>query len=127
MIALVIPVTGPIHEIEVGLPGVGDLRVLQVVIGGTIEALPLPAFIKDAGRATAYVHDEGKWACVNEDGSPQVNYRATDFMVPGIGIHFGDYIAGPFVLCGFNPADGEHDELPQSVIDRARLIESEAS
>jgi hypothetical protein len=126
MIALVIPVTGPIYEIEVGMPA-GDLTTLQGVVGGTIQAVPVPAFIKDADRATAYVHDEGKWACVNEDGSIAVNYRATDFMVPGVGLHYGDFIAGPFVLCGFNPADGEHDHLPQAVIDRARLIESEAS
>lgn len=126
MKALVIPVAGPVYEVEVGLPGAGDLRTLQEAVGGTIEALPLPRFLDPAGRATAYVHDEGKWACVNEDGSVAVNYRATDFMVPGVGLSFGDFIAGPFVLCGFNPADGEHDELPQAVIDRARLIESEA-
>ena len=55
------------------------------------------------------------------------NMRATDFMVPGVGLFPGDYIAGPFLLCGFDVNTGEHGELPAEVIERARLIESEAA
>ena len=119
--ALVIPVEGPITEIEVGRPGGGDLAVLQEHVGGLIQALPLPDFIRDADKATGYVNEEGKF---EPDCKP--NMRATDFMVPGVGLFFGDYIAGTFILAGFNPRNGTHAELPQSVIDRARLIEREA-
>jgi hypothetical protein len=120
--ALVIPVTGPITEIEVGRKGgAGDLDVLQAAVGGLIQALPLPSFIPNADNATAYCNEEGKF-----DPDCQPNMRATDFMVPGVGLFPNDYISGPFVLCGFDASTGEHAELPSTVEDRARLIEREA-
>lgn len=123
--ALVIPVVGPIRELE--LAGGGrDLDTLQAAVGGLIQALPLPDFINDAANATAYMNEDGKFTCVDERGEPLVNRRATDFMVPGVGLFFGDFIAGDMVLAGFNARTGEHAELPQAVIDRARLIEREA-
>lgn len=118
--ALVIPVEGPITEIELGRTS-GDLAVLQEAVGGDIEAIPLPAFINGAQSATAYINTDGKYT---EDCKP--NMRATDFFVPGIGLFPNDYIAGACVLAGFNPRNGSHAELPQPVIDRARLIEREA-
>jgi Domain of unknown function (DUF3846) len=117
LIALVIPVEGPMEEIELD----GSLKQLQTLVGGYIQALPLPAFADPDERATAYVHEEGKLIGL------EPNMRATDFMVPGCGLFFCDYIAGPFVLCGFDPRTGNHRELPEPVIRRARLIESEAS
>ena len=48
--------------------------------------------------ATAYVNEEGKFMPREIDGKPgpgAPNMRATDFMVPGIGLMPGDYIAGP--------------------------------
>ena len=115
--ALLIPVEGPLEEVELD----GTLAQLQAIVGGMIQALPLPGFIAGADEATAYVNDEGKFleAC-------QPNLRATDFMVPGVGLLWGDYIAGPFLLCGFDPRNGEHAELPDPVERRARLIEWEA-
>lgn len=116
-IAIVIPVEGPIREIELD----GTLEQLQSAVGGLIQALPLPQFADPDDRATAYVNEEGKltgW---------EPNMRATDFMVPGVGLFFGDYIAGPMVLCGFDPRRGEHAELPKAVVNRARLIEREAA
>lgn len=124
--ALVIPVSGPLYEIEVGRPDGADLEVLQAAVGGRIEALSIPGFVGGSAAATAYVNEDGKSVCRTEDGSVAVNMRATDFMVPGVGLRFGDYIAGPMVLCGFDPGSGKHAELPQPVIDRARLIEQEA-
>jgi hypothetical protein len=54
--------------------------------------------------------------------------RATDFMVPGVGLHYGDYIAGPLVLAGFDPETGDNaSEVPDGVERRARLIEREAA
>jgi hypothetical protein len=53
--------------------------------------------------------------------------RATDVMVPGAGLFWGDYIAGPLLLCGFDARTGEHVDLSEPVIARARLIEREAA
>jgi hypothetical protein len=124
MIALVVPVAGPLVEVEL-VPDAGSGRAtltqLQELVGGMIEALPLPDFIAGADAATAYVNEEGKLVGL------EPNMRATDFMVPGVGLFWNDYIAGPFVLCGFDPRTGEHAELPAPVAARARLIEQEAS
>jgi hypothetical protein len=120
MKALVIPVEGPLCEIELAAEN-DDLDTLQRAVGGFIQALPLPGFVDPTGHSTAYVNEEGKFV---SDCEP--NMRATDFMVPGVGIFFGDYIAGPMVLCGLDPSTGKHDELPEAVVKRARLIESEA-
>lgn len=126
MQALLIPVSGPLQEIET-VPG---LAGLQKIVGGNIEAVVIPEFADRTGQSTGYINEEGKYMPhEKEDGSPGFgapNMRATDFMVPGVGMFPGDYVAGPFLLCGFDPRTGEHDELPQSIIDRARLIEQEA-
>lgn len=114
--ALVIPVEGPLYEVELD----GQLATLQAAVGGLIEAVPLPDFIRGSERATAYCHEEGKL-----EGLP-INRRATDFVVPGVGIMWQDYIAGPLVLAGFNPVTGDHAPLPDGVARRARLIEGEA-
>jgi hypothetical protein len=127
VLALVIPVKGPIVEIEVGARNGADLDVLQAAVGGNIEALPLPDFIRGADNATCYIHEEAKFVHVDDDGRPLFNGRATDFLVPGVGLFWGDYIAGPMVVCGFNPRLGVHAELPTTVADRVRLIESEAA
>jgi Domain of unknown function (DUF3846) len=120
MKALVIPEAGrPLVEVDFGdEPGLAEL---QALVGGMIEALPLPAFIPGADRATAYINEEGKF---DPDCGP--NTRATDYLVPGVGLFWGDYIAGPMVLCGFDPVTGTHRDLPEGVIRRARLIEREA-
>lgn len=118
MKALLVPEYGPVQEVELN----GTLEQLQALVGGNIEALPLPdAFDRDHG-ATAYVNDEGKFSA-----HCKVNMRATDFMLPGVGLFPGDYIAGPFLLCGFDARTGEHAELPERVAARMRLIEREAS
>lgn len=118
--ALVIPVEGPITEIELGRKHGRDLEVLQGVVGGLIQALPVPDFIASGGRATVYVNEDGKGL-----GLP-VNMRATDYMVPGIGLFHGDYISGPMVIAGFYPHSGNHGPLPHRAEDRARTIEREA-
>ena len=55
--ALLIPVVGPLEVI--GLDE--TLERLQGIVGGNIQALPLPAFIDGAHRATAYINEEGKF------------------------------------------------------------------
>lgn len=116
--ALLIPVEGPLQTVELD----GSLAQLQDLVGGHIEALPIPTFIRESARATAYVNEDGKFL-----DSCEPNMRATDFMVPGVGLFMGDYVAGPLLLCGFDPNTGEHAELPAPVAARARLIEQEAS
>jgi hypothetical protein len=114
--ALLVPVAGPMETIELD----GSLGQLQGLVGGLIQAIPLPNSIDPEGTASAYVNEEGHLIGL------EPNMRATDFMVPGSGIFFGDWIAGPFILCGFDPIRGKHAQLPEPVIRRARLIESEA-
>jgi hypothetical protein len=122
MKALVIPSEGPLVEVELVPNDDGSsLAQLQALVGGYIQALPLPEFIPGSDYATAYINEEGKF-----DPDCKPNMRATDFFVPGIGLMHGDYIAGAVVLCGFDPEVGENRDVPQAVIDRARLIESEA-
>ncbi len=122
MRALVIPVTGPLEEIALVGGEDGGLEQMQRLVGGYVEALALPSFIPGNEQAAAYINGEGKFldAC-------DPNRRATDFLVPGVGLFFGDYIAGPLVLCGFDPASGEHAGLPAGVAERAYLIEREAA
>jgi len=118
-IALLIPVEGPVEEHILD----GTLEQLQDLVGGHIEAVPVPRAFDPTGHSTAYVNEEGKF---RDDCKP--NMRATDFMVPGVGLHMRDYIAGPFLLCGFSIRTGAHDvPLPRSVVDRVRLIEMEAA
>jgi hypothetical protein len=115
MNVLLIPVEGPLVELELE-PGESGarLRQLQELVGGFVQALPLPDFIPGAERATAYINEEGR------------DMRATDDLVPGVGLWWGDYVSGPMVLAGFDPVRGVHRELPAPVAARARLIEQEA-
>jgi hypothetical protein len=118
MKALVIPcdITMPIEEIN--LNEESALEQLQGIVGGWIEALPLPGAITDYKyNATAYINEEGKFldACT-------LNERATNFMMPGIGLFEGDYIAGNFIVCGFDSATGTHRDIPVYVEDRIRNV-----
>lgn len=117
-----IPETGPLLEVELddGTHGT-RLTQLQELVGGYIEALPLPEFIDPNGLATSYVNEEGRF-----DPACKPNMRATDFLVPGIGLMFGDIVVGPMIVCGFNATTGEHAQLPARVEKRVRLIEREA-
>lgn len=117
MKAIVIPVEGPIELREID----DTLDSLQGIVGGFIQAIPLPAFLEPSGRATAYLNEEGK---LLPDCAP--NMRATDLLVPGVGLFFGDYIAGTLIVCGFNPATGENEDVPERIIMRVNLIADES-
>ena len=65
---------------------------------------------------TGYINEEGKYLCIDEDGNVEVNQRATKLMLPGTGLHDGDFIAGPFVIAGFDPNTGEHIDLPDTYL-----------
>lgn len=119
MKAIVIPQEGPFRWTDI--PDTGALPVLQELVGGYIEAVPIPDFVDRTGRSTAYINEEGKF---HPDCKP--NMAATDFLVPGIGLMPGDFIAGNLILVGFNPDTGDHAPLPPKVHDRANLIASES-
>jgi hypothetical protein len=112
-------------EWDVELPQFQTLEALQEIVHGNIEAVPMTPAISDPharSASTGYVNEEGKY---HPDCKP--NMRATDFMVPGVGLFMGDHVAGPMVIVGFNPSDGNHTaEVPKAVVERVRLIESEA-
>jgi hypothetical protein len=125
VVALVIPVAGPLVEVALRREeGVGHstLAHLQELVGGMIEAVDVPPFVAGGEDATCYLNEEGKLLGL------EPNMRATDFLVPGVGLHWNDYVAGPLVLVGFDASTGEHrPSLPPGVVARARLIESEAA
>ena len=118
--AILIPERGPIVY-DLALNGTLD-QLQDLVGGGLVQAIPVPEFIHDADDATAYTNEESKFR-----GDMTLNSRATDFMVPGAGLMWGDYIAGPFLICGFDPETGEHTDVPPaSVLKRVQLIDREA-
>lgn len=120
-VALIIPAdqTEPIYEVALD----GGLDQLQTLVGGFIESLPLPEFIDPDGTVTAYVNEEGKF-----DPACEPNMRATDFMVPGIGLFAGDYIAGTFVLAGFDPETGDDaGQVPDKAFRLVQKIAREAT
>ena len=114
MKALLIPVSGAFEEIELD----GTLEQLRGIVGGDLEGVPVPEFISGPRRAMAYINEHGKFQRL------EPNSRATAFLVPGVGIHSDDYIAGPLLLVGVDVFSGEHEELPGAVIERAQLIEA---
>lgn len=116
--ALVIPVEGPLEMIELPTGTTNRLAQLQEIVEGCIQSLPLPPFL-NREHGAAYINEDGK-------GRLPFNPRATDFFVPGIGLFFGDYIAGPLVLVGTG-LEGETTSASPEAIKRARLIESEAA
>ncbi len=89
MKALLIPTQGPIREVQ--QHGLGDL---QALLHGPIEALAL-----DGRQDTAaYVNEQGLLDHLAN------NPRATRLL--------GMAVAGPAVLCGFDPTTGEQTPIP---------------
>jgi hypothetical protein len=112
MRAVVVPVEGPVTPLEIPDEG-SALDVLQSAVGGMIEALPFP--YKEGEKATCYVNEEGKYTCLDDEGNVEVNLRATARMKPGVGLFRGDFIAGPFVVAGFDPSTGRHRDLTDAL------------
>lgn len=84
----------PVRRIDVS-----GLESLQAAVGGNIEAVPF----RGEHRLTVYVHMEGKFEC-------EPNPRATRLLGPGL--FAGDFVAGPALICGFDPDEGENVDLP---------------
>lgn len=111
--ALLIPVTGPLEEVELVPDSGAQLDQLQGLVGGYIQAVPLPEQV--TSDATAYINEEGKL-----EGLP-LNRRASIFMMGAL--MTGDFIVGPFLLCGFDPERGVNTNVPDDVVERARIVE----
>lgn len=85
----------------------GTLKGLQTAIGGLVDCFDI-VHPRTGAIATVWFHDEGK---IN--GLP-VNHEAMAVAIVGgwRGPLFGDWIAGPVVLTGFDPTEGETIALP---------------
>lgn len=111
MKALVIPEREPVFELDLLTGSDGSrLEQLQATVGGMIEAVPI-----QYPGVTGYIHGEGKFEC-------ELNRRATVLLSHTVPTLFvGDYVAGPLVGCGFNPARGDdpetggHTDLPDAM------------
>lgn len=136
--AVLIPVEG--EPREVALPERDGLERLQQLVEGDIEAI-------DVGRedATAYGNDEAKLV------NMELNRRATDLVFPdpagfrrrssetkaayeaaGYAVieasppdpRFREpFVAGPLVVCGFDPYTGENRSIPDNLA--AQLLEDD--
>lgn len=111
--AVVIAEEAPTREVNLPRGDGGDtLDSLQALVGGRIEALPVPSvegWVYD--DATAYINDESKFLCL-------ANARATKFMAPILSQ--GDTIHGPLVVCGFDASTGENRDIPADL--KAQLL-----
>ncbi len=99
MKARLIPTTGPVKEVQQH-----GLRDLQALLDGHIEGLPID------GRhdAAAYVNEQGLLDALAD------NPRATQLL--------GIPIAGPAVLCGFDPATGQQTPIPDDLAETVLKI-----
>jgi hypothetical protein len=80
---------------------VDGLHDLQAAVGGDIEAVDTAVL---GPRLTSYINAEGKF------NGCHPNPRATQLLGPGL--FAGDWIAGPLLVCGFDPAEGENRDCP---------------
>jgi hypothetical protein len=86
----------PVQRISVD--GLDDL---QAAVGGSIEAVDTAVL---GERLTTYINADGKY------NGCEANPRATTLLGPGL--FAGDFIAGPLLVCGFDPALGENRDCP---------------
>ena len=93
-------------------------EALQSQVGGMIQALPVP----ERSDATVYINENGKFECVDENGRIIVNPVATMYMKPVL--FPSDFIAGPMLLCGFDPSTGENLDVPNELCQTFGLTEA---
>lgn len=108
MKAAIVGVDGSVTEGD--RDGLDDL---QKAVGGYIEALPFPML----GDVTCYINEEGKMLDL------PLNEFATGIHKPHL--MNGDYIAGPMVVMGFDPNEGENRPIPEPVWNALKLTEAE--
>lgn len=109
MKGLLIPVAGPINDVQIE----GDmLDGLQSLVGGMIQSIPFRSAIGDRSDVAPYFNEEGK--ILNLMPNP----RATALLAPGM--FPNDYIAGDLVLVGFDDETGEERDIPESFVAELR-------
>lgn len=81
--------------------------------GGKLHMYAIPKQLVGGKNTVAYVNADGRYTYRGT-----VNYRATLFMSPGLGLVSGDYIAGPMVVIGYDPRTAKHVDAPKSVVER---------
>lgn len=123
MLAVVVPAvtSEPIRVVDLRREGGSTLAHLQELVGGWIESVPVHGREDDLAL---YINEEGKFTCVDEEGRPMVNRRLTEWLVDGNealrftgeNLYPGDFIAGPGVLVGFDPEDGENRDCPADIV-----------
>lgn len=91
-----------------------DLKYMQGVVGGYIEAVDVDVILTDTGKkqtnATVFVNEEGKLIRL------PVNPRATDLCAIAIGGWVRDVIAGDVIVVGQPDAEGETTPVPANII-----------
>jgi len=102
--AILIPLSG--DPIEVEQNGFDDL---QRLVGGLIELVGLP----NRTDAVAYINEEGKFRFPR-------NQAATALLAGSL--FDGDWIAGPCVLAGADPASGEDKPVPADLLATVRAL-----
>lgn len=107
---------------EITLKAPKSLEDFQNLVGGIIEEIRFP------GRedVTCYVNEEGKLPIhpmeeLGPEGEVVIVHRplfknivATNIVKSSLFFH-DDYIVGPMVITGFDPATGEHTHCPLTV------------
>jgi Domain of unknown function (DUF3846) len=96
--AVLIPVNPEQPVRRINVDGLGDL---QAAVGGHIEAVDTSIL---GDRLTSYINADGKY------NGCEPNPRATTLLGPGL--FAGDFIAGPLLVCGFDPELGENRDCP---------------
>jgi len=101
----------PIEELDIPDVPVERIQSLYRLLGGDLLTLDVPQQLLKGNAAVALINSDAK---AIYRGS--LNYRATLFMSPGLGILADDYIAGPMLVAGF--ANHNLVDAPKSVLER---------
>lgn len=113
MKAMLMPVDGKPELVD--LDDSSQLAELQKFVGGYIEAL---TFRVQGREAVGWLNEEGK---IQEPPLPY-NQRATILARTYEAIMDGDYVAGPLIVTGFNPNNGENEDVPAWMIEHVEAL-----
>ncbi len=115
--AIIIPATGPATVGEIPQ----DIRTLQGIVGGYIEAIPTMHNENGEAQAMFWCNEEGKL-----QGLP-INRRATALWYALAGGPTGDTLCGTIILTGGNDGEGDILPAPGQLIDLWNSIHDAAA
>lgn len=113
MNGLLIPVTGPIQNVNL----TGSLAQANRLVGGMAWSRPLP-------KLPGFEFTEMLYLDAGELIGLPVNHRAMTLLTSSLTV--GAIVVGPVVVAAFDPVTGGRAPLPLAVHGRVRLIEREA-